>query len=585
MANSTVNILNLDFDGIKQSFIDWLKTQDVAIKDYNYEGSAFNQMLDTLALNTTYEAFYKQMLANEMFLDSAQLRSSVVSKAKENNYLPRSAKASYIKLRVGVTPREGLSQSVTISKATRFHTMASSGRITYITIDDHYLIWDDTEEAYVGDVLCYAGTLINERYVISKNQDRVYIKSDTVDLSTLTVTVRKSRTQMDIYNRYTYADNIVDVGPRSLVYWVKESDLGTYEISFGDGIVGRKLEMGEVVELEYLVCNEDAEYGNSTFVASQGFFNGYLHVITTSMVTTPYLPSESVESIRKNALGKKISQNRCVTADDYKTVITEKYPQVIDVVAWGGEDHDVPNYGKVFISMILPNIGFIPQNDKIAVKNIVKSYNLRNIRPEFIDPEYFRICINGYVKIDKDYIDKSTTELHANICDIFDKYNRENLGKFRCVFSELAIFEDIKALSRGISTINFTYDLQYDCYIYENVVRVIPYRNQLEKGTFLSNSFFYNNDTEYTYILNDDTLGNVNLYRFEEGKYRKVKTIGTIDYNNGMVYLDAFYGTPTMDGDSVTFTVTTSDARIEGKKNQVLTIDVDSSRLIRIQDY
>lgn len=583
MANSTVNILNLDFDGIKQSFIDWLKTQDVAIKDYNFEGSAFNQLLDTLALNTTYEAFYKQMLANEMFLDSAQLRSSVVSKAKENNYLPRSAKASYIKLRVGVTPRDGLSNTITVLRGTRFHTNASRGRITYIPIDDHQLIWDNDEEAYVGDVLVYAGTLYRERITYSDSK-RIFINSDTVDLSTLVVRVRKSLTQFGEVTNWTYCDNVVEVGPQSMVYWVREADLGAYELMFGDDIIGKSLESGNIIELEYLVCNEDAEYGNSVFIASQGFFNGYVHVITTTGVTTPYLPAEDTESIRKNALNKKITQNRAVTAEDYESIITEKYPHILDVSVWGGEDHDEPNYGKVFVSVILPNIGFIPQNDKIAVKNIIKTYNLRNIRPEFIDPEYFRIVISGRVKIDGNKFGFQTNKLNDIIYGCFADINRTKLGKFKCEFAELDLVKRINSYVDSISSIQFRYDLKYDCYIFENKVRVIPYRNTIEKGTFISTAFYYGNDTEYTYIINDDTLGNVVLYRFDEGQYKKLMTIGTIDYKNGMVYLDAFYGTPIADGDFITLSMTSADTKLSAKKNQVFTIDEPESKNIQVVD-
>ena len=343
-----INVTDLDFDGIKNNLKTFLKQQD-QLTDYDFEGSTMSTLLDVLAYNTHYNAVYANVLANEMFLDSADLRNSIVSHAKHVGYTPRSATAPVAFLNVTVNNATG--STLTAARGTTFTTTVDGTSYNYVVRDATTIT--PTDGVYTFSSLpVYEGTLIDNKYTVdTTNADqRFLIQNDLADTTSLKVTVQNSSSDSTT-STYTLATDLADITSTSKIYYLEGAEDNQYEVKFGDGILGAALSTGNIVTLSYIVTNAEESNGASSFSLS-GTLGGFSNVtITTATNSANGAQPETPDSIRFNAPKQYASQNRTVTTNDYASKVKQIYTNAQSVQVWGGEDNSTPVYGRVYISI------------------------------------------------------------------------------------------------------------------------------------------------------------------------------------------------------------------------------------------
>ena len=348
---STISVSELDFDYIKQDLITYFQSQD-EFTDYNFEGSSLNVLMDILSYNTHINAYMANMMANEMFLDSASIRQSVVSKAKEIGYTPRSVRSSKAIVDIAINNVTGAPQEITMDAGIIFDT---NYKYTFATKQDYILYPNESVPTTyeVQDVELYDGNYVNYSYTSNTNDSdqRFIIPSIDVDTSTLRVFVKPDENSSEIVE-YSLNDDLNRLKPDSCVFFIHETPEGYYEITFGDGILGKDIINGNYIILTYIIAvgKEEANYIN-TFnpLVSIGGYGSYY--ITTSEPSYGGAEKESITDIKFNAPKMYQSQKRAVTIEDYETFLLSDYPWIDTINSWGGEINDPPIYGKVFFAI------------------------------------------------------------------------------------------------------------------------------------------------------------------------------------------------------------------------------------------
>ena len=343
-----LEISQLDFDGIKDNLKTFLSQQD-EFTDYDFEGSGMNVLLDVLAYNTHYLGYNANMLANEMYLDSADQRSSVVSLAKQVGYTPKSAVSSTARIDVVVNNATGA--TVTMSRGTKFSTTVDGTNYSFVNNADVSISPVDGVYKF-SNLDIYEGTYLNYKYTAntSDKDQRFIIPNDNVDTTTLTVKVQESSSDSTT-NTYKLATGITTLDSTSKVYFLQEVENGRFEVYFGDGVLGEAIADGNIVILDYITCNLDEPNGATSFTLN-GTVGGFANVTITTLNNAANGDSpETIKSIKYNAPRDYTAQDRAVTADDYKVLVKSLYANAQSVQVYGGEDAATPDYGKVYISI------------------------------------------------------------------------------------------------------------------------------------------------------------------------------------------------------------------------------------------
>ena len=367
-AEGKLNISELDFAKIKENLTGFLSSQAEFV-GYNFKGSSFDVLLDVLSYNTHYNAFYANMVANEMFLDSATLRNSVVARAKHLGYLPRSAKGSKSIVTLTITPTDSPAV-ISIPKNTQFQ--GEVGGVSYIwcTQNSHSVNINANGVYTVADVILSQGIPSTFRYTVNTGDtdQRFLLPNANTDTDQLTVTVQVSAADTDS-TVHTKANDITTINSTSAIYFLEEAEAGKYEVQFGDGVLGKQLANGNIVILSSLICDGNTTNDAKSFsVVSE--VGGYSNVkIVTTSSATGGAPSADIDEIKFNAPKNFEAQNRCVTIFDYVTTIKQDYSGADAVVAWGGEDADPPVYGKVYVAIKPTSVSYthltLPTSDLV----------------------------------------------------------------------------------------------------------------------------------------------------------------------------------------------------------------------------
>jgi hypothetical protein len=461
-ANSNIQITDLDFNKIKTNLKTFLQSQDT-LKDYNYEGSALSTLLDILAYNTQYNAYYLNMVANEMFLDSALLRSSVVSQAKLLNYTPKSSLAPYANINLniyGVTDA-----SVTLPKFTRFLSEAIDGVNYNFVTTDSYTVNTVSNTATFNNVTIKQGIPASLKFTVDAITNPTYtfeIPETNVDTTTITVTVQQSGSNTT-FDTYTLASNYLSLNGDSPVYFLQESLTGTYQIYFGDGVLGKKLVDGNVVNFSYIVTDGTASYGANSFVLMDtvaGYSNNSVTPVTS---TTQGSAKESISSIKFQAPKSYAAQGRAVSKNDYITLIKQNnYGIALDAVnVWGGEENTPPEYGKIFVS-VKPTGGYtLTDNQKLVLVNdVIKPISVLTVVPEVISPDYVYLVFTSNALVDF----KKTTLTSSQISDLITQgvktFCNTNLNTFNSTFVIGDLITYIQGLNKAIVSVDFNLYLQ-----------------------------------------------------------------------------------------------------------------------------
>lgn len=458
-----LTVTELDFDTIKTNLKNFLRSQS-EFTDYDFEGSSLNVLLDILAYNTHYNAYYLNMVANEAFLDTALLRESVVSHGKTLGYTPRSVSTAKAIINLTVETASTAPGTLTLPRGYAFRSNLIDNRsYAFVTLEDVTVTKSNTQFNF-ENLEIQEGQLVNFVYNFSEldNPKQLFtIEDENVDTNSITVTVRpsSSNTNTIVYNRAT---DILDVTAESEVYFLQETTNRKFQIYFGNSVVGRKLENGSVVEISYLVSSGIEPNGANGFTPTQsigGFGTFFVDVIN---VASSAADRESVDSIKFSAISQFATQNRLVTFKDYESFIITNFPNIDSISVWGGQENDPPVYGKVFISLKPKDNFFLSQTEKQKIINdIIKPKSIVAVEAEIIDPQFLFILLQNEIVYDPKRLSISEDEFRTQIRSTVLSFRDTFLNKFDSRFIQSKLEQAIDRINtRAIIGTNVTVRVQ-----------------------------------------------------------------------------------------------------------------------------
>ena len=591
--STKLDISELDFDQLKANLKSFLQSQS-EFSDYNFEGSGFAVLLDVLAYNTHYLGFNANMIANEMYLDSADVRANVVSLAKMIGYTSASAKAPVASLDVTVNDATGT--TLTMTKGQTFTTAVDGTTYNFITNSDLTITPVDGIFKF-SNVPVYEGTPITFRYTVdSTDPDQKFlIPSVNADTSTLTIRVQTSLTDTTS-ETFSNVSGLTNLGPESAVFFLSETETGKFQITFGDGVLGKKLSNGNIVILDYIVTNKTEANGASTFTPAGniGLFSN-LTVVTKSNAQGGSEP-ESKESIRYNAPLQYTAQDRAVTTSDYEGKVRSIYPNAQSVSAWGGEDDETPIYGVVKIAIKAASGSTLTTQTKADIVSKLKEYNVGSITPQIIDPEVTSILLTTTAKYNASATTKDAETIKANVITTLENYNTSTLQKFDSVFrysKVVKLIDDTDAsILSNISTIQMrkqytptlNSSLKYNVYFRNALYNPHTGHNATSGGILKSTGFKVSGNTN-EHFLDDDGNGNVRAY-YLSGATRVYSnsTQGTIDYSTGAITINSLQVTEISNirgsaSSVIELTVQPSSNDIVPVRDQIIELDIANSTI------
>ena len=592
MAQHRLDISELDFENIKSSLKRFLSNQ-TQFKDYDFEGSSMAVLLDLLAYNTHYLAYNANFVANEMFMDTAQLRSSVASLAKLVGYTPNSARAPIADLQLVINDATG--STVTIPAGTKFSSSIDGLTYTFVTVGDHVV--QPVDGVYTAQSLnVYEGTYVSYNYTFDSTDidQRFLIPSDRADSTTIKVAVQNSASDVTTAT-YNKATSITELNGDSKVYFLQEAEDGQYEIYFGDGVIGKKLDDGNIISISYVVTNKTEANGATSFSLS-GSISGFTDVtITVNSSAQGGAEPESLQSIKTSSANFYASQDRAVTVEDYKSKTKQLYANVQSVSAWGGEDNDVPFYGRVYIS-ILPTSGSnLTESTKSRIITDLKKYSVASVTPVIVDPEITNIILRSSIKFDQTATTKVADAIKSDVITTITNYNANTLQSFDNMFRHskvIGLIDDTdESILSNVTTVqlrkSFTPTIgssQKYSVAFSNALYNPHSGHASDGGGILSSSGFkIDGNTTDVFFLDDDGNGNVRRYKMD-GSARSYAnaTQGTIDYSSGLVEINSLNvsNIENIRGAASTvieITVKPNSNDIVPIRNQVLEIDVANS--------
>jgi len=590
-----LEISELDFDGIKSNLKTFLSQQN-EFTDYDFEGSGMSVLLDTLAYNTHYLAYNANMLANEMYLDSADLRSSVVSLAKQVGYTPTSCTSSTATIDVLVNDATGA--SLTMSRGTKFTTTVDGQSYSFVNNADVSINPIDSVYKF-SNLVVYEGSYLNYKYTANTSDidQRFIIPNDSVDTTTLTVKIQESSSDSTT-KTWSLATGITGIDDESEVYFLQEVEGGRFEVYFGDGVMGKAIADGNIVILDYINTNRDAPNGATSFTLS-GTVGGFSSAtVTTISNASGGTGLESITSIKYNAPRDYSAQDRAVTAEDYKTLVKGLYANAQSVQVYGGEDAAVPDYGKVYISIKAKSGSNLTVATKESIVTSLKTYAVASVTPVIVDPETTFITLVVNFKYNSGRTTKDVTTLQTNVLTKIATYNNDELEDFAGMFRYSQLLQDINEADTSILS-NITTVKMYKYFtptLNSGLKYTLSFNNALYNphsghnasggGIISSSGFKINNDSSTNeHFLDDDGAGVVRAY-YLSGTTRVYTdtTYGTVDYATGEVILTSAHITSISNVDGATSTqvrvfVIPSSNDIVPVRNQVLSIDTSNSSI------
>ena len=498
-ANTTLRVSELDFNSIRNNLKTYLNSQS-EFSDYNFEGSGLSVLLDILAYNTYYNSYYLNMVANEAFLDTAQIRQSILSQAKLINYVPTSPHASEAMVNIRVTPTASENQTIdtlTIDKYTRLLGADIEG-----TSYPFVTLYSNTASKsggtfYYPNVWIKQGEVITQQYLMGANNKtaRFEIPSANVDTETITITVQESASN-SYTEEYLHSTDITSVTANSRVYFLEENENLNYTLQFGDGVLGYRPKIGNIIIATYV--DTQGSLGNDVskfnFVEPIGeTYTGNVRVTTVSNSRTG-ADKEDLDRIRLRAPQFYTAQNRCVTVRDYETILMKDYQHIDAVSIWGGEDNDPPVYGKVYISIKTRGFFTLTALEKENIRqNLIKNKNVVTVTPVIVDPDYIFVTVRGKVYYNPSLTSKSATEILQLVKQAAYDYADVELNTYRSTFKKAKIQSYIEKADPSITGSDITIYLQSRQVIDTTKSKKYYYRfkTPIERGTFTNKLYSY----------------------------------------------------------------------------------------------
>ena len=581
-VSSKLRVSELDFDTIKSNLKNFLSDQN-EFADYNFDGSAMSVLLDVLSYNTHYNAFYLNMIVNEMFLDTASIRNSVVSRAKHLGYTPQSVRGAKAYVDLTIYPPDTPS-TIVIAKDTQFASTVNGVAYVFATTTSTTINVNANGIYTSANVELSQGLPLTHRYTANTNDpdQKFILPNANTDTSTLVVKIQTSASDSNTFV-YSVANDTTTVNATSNVYFLEESEDGKYEVLFGDDIIGRKPVTGNIVILQSLIADADQPNGASTF-SPVGTVGGYANVVVSTLSSASGGSlRDTVQKIKFNAPRSFQAQNRAVTLNDYIRILQRDYTAAESVVAWGGEDNDPPVYGKVYLA-VKPAGGLtLSDATKTFIKNtILKDRNIVSVTPEITDPDYLYIKVDTTIKYNSVETDLTAATIQSQISNTIYQYGQTELGLFADQFRYSPLIKKIdeteSAVESSLTSVKlkrtFTPTLNVSSSYTLKFSNQIPVVNGVAQ---LSSTQFTHEDDNgiiRTGCELQDTNGTLQVFR-TSGADRIVvaNNVGTIAYASGNVALTSFKPTAIADGTAnVEVTVALSSNDIKPLREQILLI-------------
>ena len=591
-----LEVTEFDFDEVKENLKIFLKAQN-EFTDYDFEGSGMNILLDVLAYNTHYLGFNANMLANEMFLDSASLRSSIVSHSKTLGYVPASARAA--KATIDVTLNTN-AVSVTMPAGTVFNTTVNDIAYQFSTIEDITKANTGGGIPFLNTEI-YEGTFITTRYTVDTSDidQRFLITDNRADTTTLKVSVQTSSTDTTS-TTYTEATDITQVTADSAVYFLQEVEAGLFEVYFGDGIIGKALSDDNIIILTYIVSNKSVANGAALFSNATSIGGVSDIAVATVSAASAGSEPETLQSIKYNAPLSYASQGRCVTAEDYKVYAKRFFPNTQSVQVFGGESGSfdtslgavsTPEYGKVFISIKSTTGNNLTAAEKSGLVKNLAPFTVASITPVVVDPQTTRLILNISFKFDSSKTTETESSLVSKVNSDLRVYNTNTLTKFESAFRHskiTGIIDDADpAITSNITTVTLSHNLtptlnsatNYTIQLNNAFYNPHSGHNASSGGVLASTGFKVSGDASNVQFFDDDGAGNIRRYYLTAGvRQYQDNTAGTIDYVTGEIKINSINITSidNVDGAASTIirlTVIPDSTDIIPVRNQILEID------------
>ncbi len=593
---------NLDFANIKSALKDYMRAQS-DFTDYDFEGSALSNLLDVLAYNTYYTAFNTNMVVNEMYLDSATLRDNVVSLAKNLGYTPKSVTAPRAVVDLVLTFTGTPPATVTLKAGTGFITNYDGSLFRYI-------VREDTKVEVANSVATFSNlSIIEGNEVVTStvidttiSDQRFFIDNVGADTNTIKVRVFQSA-NTSVADDYSAANNILDIGAEDKVFFVNEREDERYEVFFGDGVLGKKLENGNVVEMSYVVTNGEATNGARTFT-----FNGVMQDENGSNISVPYnvtsistvsnasggAPIETIDKIKFNAPKYYGSQNRAVTGNDYKAIVRNLYPAVSDIIVFGGEDQEPPAYGKVFLSVKPTEAAALSAFTKNELTSELKKYTVASIRPEFVDPSILFVELDSKIYYSGTKTTQLPTEMASSVATSVTEYLKTSQtekfnGKFRYSKFVGVIDNTDRAINSNDTNVTMRKDFiaQINSSAYYEICYKNPFLIDCNNPVVTSTGMVVFEYPSFTSYL-EDRDGKLVLYRLDSVTGEKIllnDSVGTVDYTKGEIKMDNFTILKgTFSDNRIELRAKPANKDIEVKREMYLDVDISKSKFVAYKE-
>ena len=551
-ANSSISLTQLDFTEYKNSLKAYLREQN-EFKDYDFDGSNQSVLLDILAYNTYQNAFYLNMVSNEMFLDSAKLRDSVISHAKELNYLPRSFTSAKASIQLRITPTDANKNSIVIPKGTSFITRVDDFSYSFNT-NENLVVTNKVNGTFVSEsIILYEGNYLSDTYVVNYNNPLIYkINNRNVDISSVAVTVLEDNGS--VTQEYARATSLFGHNESSRVFFLQPGIGDSYEVVFGDSVVGRKPKNNAIVIIEYRVSNGELPNGANRFINSGRIDNEANVAVITLTSAQDGAVAEDLNSIKYNAPRAFTTQERAVTAEDYENLLKANFPEINAVTAYGGEDATPPQFGRIFVSVDLTDVDGLPKIKEDEYRRFLRARSSVAMEPLFVTPDYTYLKIDSLVKYNINRTGQNPEDLRAFVIDAILNYANANLNSFSRTFRYSKLVQTIDATDASIisndTTVNLVKYLTPDLGVPQNLT--IDFKSPLTQEIPLLGDEHPIVDvqsitsTPFTYtgiqncVLEDNGDGVVRIVTPVGANYKKIIDVGTVDYNTGVVRLTNF---------------------------------------------
>jgi hypothetical protein len=589
---TNLNVSELDFDQIKTNLKNFMKSQS-QFKDYDFDGAGLSVLLDILSYNTHYNAMLAHFALNEAFLDSAQIRGNVVSRAGLLGYVPRSilSPRATIDLVVDASNSDStnLPTSLVLERGTKFSTIVDGVQYIFSSLQSQTAIISGTRTFTFSNVEIAEGTIRSLSYRVDNDieNQKFQISDRDADTSSLRVRVQNNQDSQD-FDSYQQFTTIQDVNSSSLVYHLQENSSGFYQIFFGDGIIGKKPTNDNIVTVDYLVSKGIAANGANAFglVTAFATLNEPNISVTTKTNASGGTEAETTESIRFNAPITFQAQDRAVTAQDYTAIIQKNFANIESISTWGGEDQIIPDFGKAYIS-VKPLIGnALTENEKEQIRNIVKTKNIVSITPEVVDPEFTNLELDILFKYNPSLTSRSQSALESLVKDVVLDYNFNQLNKFDGVFrhSELLGLIDnadpaitsttlrpflFKTITPSVSATKNDFTLTFTGSFFTQKGKAFNISSTAFKIGGVDHFF---GDTE----IPDSNDRQIMIYKIVNAENVITHSdVGLINQSTGVVTLNGFGPDDTT---PIRITLTPNSLDIAPKRNQI--INIEASRII-----